>query len=252
MPCLTDACGIDVLRHEIDASTKHHPLCANPSRSSQHLFVRASQLVFVHPSRPSQSFQAIHHEALHVLSSIFRTTRQYVRVPSAWIDAPGSRSAIHHVVLVPIFSAIHHDVLVPFFSAIRHDALVPIFSAIRHGLLVPIFSAIHQNFSAIHHGLLMPIFSAIHHDVLVPIFSAIHHDLLVPFFSAIRHDDLVPIFSAIRHDDLVPIFSAIRYDDLVFWAIFHDALVSRIWIDAPDCRSLNLLHPSDCSCKRSS
>ena len=52
-PCLTDACEIDVLRHEIDASTKHHPLCANPSRPSQPLFVRASrpsQIVFVHAS----------------------------------------------------------------------------------------------------------------------------------------------------------------------------------------------------------
>ena len=136
LSCLIDACEIDVLRHEIDAFSKHHPLCANP-RSSQLLFVRASrpsQLVFVHRSRPSQPFQAIHHETLHVLSAIFRTTHQYVRVPSVWIVAPGSRrrilqlfSAIHHDLLVPTFSAIHHDLLVPTFSAIHHDAFVPEF-----------------------------------------------------------------------------------------------------------------------------
>ena len=132
---------------------QHHPLCANPSRSSQPLFVRASRpsrLVLVHPSRPSQSFQAIHHEALHVLSLIFRTTHQYVHVPSTWIDARGSRrriselfSTINQDLLVPIFSATHHDVLVAVFSAILHDALVAVFSAILHDALV--FSDIHHD-----------------------------------------------------------------------------------------------------------
>ena len=68
-----------MLRHEIDASTEHHPLCANPSRSSQ--------LVFVHAPRPSQSVQAIHHEALCTFP-LQRTIHQNVRVPTAWIDAP--------------------------------------------------------------------------------------------------------------------------------------------------------------------
>ena len=120
---------------------QHHPLCANPSRSSQPLFVRASRpsrLVLVHPSRPSQSFQAIHHEALHVLSLIFRTTHQYVHVPSAWIDAPGSWRRISE-----LFSTINHDPLVPIFSAILHDALVAVFSAILHDALV--FSDIHHD-----------------------------------------------------------------------------------------------------------
>ena len=46
LPCVIDACEIDVVPHEIDASTEHHPLCVHASRSSQ--------LVSVHASRSSQ------------------------------------------------------------------------------------------------------------------------------------------------------------------------------------------------------
>ena len=112
-----------MLRHQINASTEHHPLCANPSRSSQ--------LVFVHASRPSQSAQAIHHEALCTFP-LQRTIHQYVRVPTAWIDAPApgvvqvSRQSFT-MLFVAILPAILHDALV--FSAI-HDAHV--FSAILH------------------------------------------------------------------------------------------------------------------------
>ena len=87
LPCVLYACEIDVLPHEIDASTKHHPLCVHLSRSSQPFSV--------HASRPFQYFQAIPHEVLHVLSSdslgvllIFSIIRHDARVPSTWIDAP--------------------------------------------------------------------------------------------------------------------------------------------------------------------
>ena len=128
-------------------------------------------LFFVRAPRPSQSFQAIPQEALHVLSLdllhiplIIRTIHHNVRLPSAWIDAPGSRRRF-----LRLFSAIHHDLLASNFSAIHHDLLVPIFSAILHDVLVPIFSAI------LHDAI---VFSVIHHDALV-IFSVIHHDALV-------------------------------------------------------------------------
>ena len=40
LPCEIDACEIDVLPHEIDASTEHHPLCVRGSRPSQLVFMR--------------------------------------------------------------------------------------------------------------------------------------------------------------------------------------------------------------------
>ena len=52
LPCMIYACEIDVLPREIDASTKHHPLCVHASRSSQPLSVRASR-----PSQLVKSFK---------------------------------------------------------------------------------------------------------------------------------------------------------------------------------------------------
>ena len=57
LPCVIDACEIDVLPHEIDASTKHHPLCVHASRPSRLVPVhasRSSQLVSDLASRSSQ------------------------------------------------------------------------------------------------------------------------------------------------------------------------------------------------------
>ena len=192
------------------------------------LFVRHDLLnlfLFI-PSRPSQSFQAIHHEALHVLSLLFRTTHQYVRTPSAWIDAPGSGVVLghRHDLLVPIFSAIHHDPLVPIFSAIRHDPLVQIFSAIRPGLLVQIFSA-HPSRSSCANFLGNPSRRSCCNFLGNP--STM---LLCQEFGLTALDCRRLLVNSGTHQEL---------------------LVSSAWIDAPDCRRLNLLHPSDCSCKRS-
>ena len=83
LPCLISACEIDVLPHEIDASTTTPPtLCAcdtifSTSFCSVHhdllnlsLFMRHDLLnMFVPIFRLSNFFQAIPHEVLHALSS---------------------------------------------------------------------------------------------------------------------------------------------------------------------------------------
>ena len=180
------------------------------------------QLVFA--SRPSQSFQAIHHEALP--RSVFNFSEQSINMfvcPVLGLTPRAlgvefcncSRQSITislcqfslpsiTTFLCQSFSAIHHDVLVPnslgpsitiflcqFSRQSRHNLLVPIFSVVHHDVLVANLLGNPSRCSCCQ-------FSRQSVTMFLCQFSR-PLDLLVPIFSAIRHDVLVPIFSAIRH-----------------------------------------------------
>ena len=110
-----------MLRREIDASTKHLPLCANPSRSSQLFLVHRHDLLqFSRPSTTTCSCQFPRPSIMiflcqFSLPSITFLLCQFPRPSIMIFLCQFSRPSI----IVPIFSAIRHDFLVPIFSVLH-------------------------------------------------------------------------------------------------------------------------------------